>query len=90
MRPPAYVVVFVALVLLTGLTIWLSNVDLGRLHTTVGLAIAGTKATLIILYFMHVLHGSRLVWAIVATCLLFLAILIGLTLSDYMSRGWQI
>jgi cytochrome c oxidase subunit 4 len=90
MQPPAYVVVFAALVLLTGLTIWLSSVDLGRLHTTVGLTIAGTKATLIILYFMHVLHGSRLVWAIVVTCLLFLAILIGLTLCDYLTRAWAI
>ncbi|HYV37299.1 MAG TPA: cytochrome C oxidase subunit IV family protein [Gemmataceae bacterium] len=83
-----YGVIFVVLIALTGLTVWLGSIDLGEWHTPVGLAVAATKAVLIVLFFMHMLHGPRLTWAIAGTTLLFLAILLLLTLTDYLSRDW--
>jgi cytochrome c oxidase subunit IV len=88
-KPPTYGLVFVALIALTGLTVWLASVDLGAWHVPVGLAIAATKATVIFLFFMHALYSTRLTWAIALATLLFLAILLGLTLTDYLSRHWQ-
>jgi cytochrome c oxidase subunit 4 len=84
-----YGAVFAALLVLTGVTILLGGVDLGAWHATVGLAIATTKATLIVLFFMHMLHSSRLTWVVAGASLLFLALLLGLTLTDYLSRSWQ-
>jgi cytochrome c oxidase subunit 4 len=52
----------------------------------VGLAIAATKAALIVLFFMHALRGSRLTWLVIGATLLFLSILLLLTLTDYLSR----
>jgi len=81
--------VFVALIALTLLTVWLGGLHLGPLHVAVGLTVAATKATLILLYFMHLLHSPRLTWLIACTTLLFLALLLLLTLTDYLSRDWQ-
>lgn len=84
-----YYVIFGALMVLTGLTVWVANIDLGseKLNTVVALAIAMTKAMLVVLYFMHVRYSSRLTWVVVAGGFLWLVIMIGLTLSDYLSRG---
>jgi cytochrome c oxidase subunit IV len=88
-RPSTYGLVFVALIALTALTVWLGGVDLGPWHTAVGLAVAATKATLIILIFMHVLYSPRMTWVVAGGTLLFLAILLLLTITDYLTRGWQ-
>src|SRR5262245_23467390 len=88
-KPSIYGIIFVALVALTGLTVWLGDKHLGVWHTPVGLAIATTKATLIGLFFMHMLYSPRLTWMAAAATLLFLAILLGLTLTDYLSRNWS-
>ncbi len=63
-RPPQriYYAVFAALIGLTLLTVWLSLLDLGPWHGVVGLAIATCKASLVVLFFMHVLYSGRLVW----------------------------
>jgi cytochrome c oxidase subunit 4 len=85
-----YYVIFIALMFLTGLTVWVArNIDLGseKLNTVVALAIAVTKAMLVVLYFMHVRYSSRLTWVVVAGGFLWLLIMIGLTMSDYLSRG---
>jgi cytochrome c oxidase subunit 4 len=84
-----YYVIFGALMVLTALTVWVANIDLGseKLNTIVALAIAVTKAMLVVLYFMHVRYSSRLTWVVVAGGFLWLLIMVGLTLSDYLSRG---
>ncbi|HEV7905710.1 MAG TPA: cytochrome C oxidase subunit IV family protein [Pyrinomonadaceae bacterium] len=84
-----YYVIFGALIVLTGLTVWVANIDLGseKLNTVVALAIAVTKAMLVVLYFMHVRYSSRLTWVVVAGGFLWLLIMVGLTMSDYLSRG---
>jgi cytochrome c oxidase subunit IV len=87
-NPGAYVVVFAALLALTAGTVGLSYVDLGNWHSALGLTIAAIKALLILLFFMHVLHGKRLVWVIALSGLFWLGILISLTLTDYATRSW--
>ena len=84
-----YFVIFGALMALTLLTVVAANYDLGseKINTVVALAIAVTKAMLVVLYFMHVRYSSRLTWVVVAGGFLWLLIMIGLTMSDYLSRG---
>jgi cytochrome c oxidase subunit IV len=81
-----YFLVFAALAVLTVLTWGVAQFDLGPLNDVVALVIAVTKATLVILFFMHVAHSSRLTKLTVVASFFWLAILLGLTLSDYLSR----
>jgi cytochrome c oxidase subunit 4 len=86
--PRIYLAVFAALLVLTFATVQAASYDLGTMNVVVALAIAITKATLVVLYFMHVRYSSRLTWLVVASGFVWLAILIGITVSDYWSRGW--
>jgi cytochrome c oxidase subunit 4 len=83
-----YIGVFLALMVLTALTVAAAFVDLGLLNTFVALGIAVTKATLVILFFMHVKYSSRLTWLVVASGFVFLAIMLAFTMADIVSRGW--
>lgn len=83
-----YVAVFLALMVLTATTVAVAFVDLGPLNNVVMLGIAVAKATLVILFFMHVKYGTRLVPLVAAGSFFWLLILFGFTLSDYFSRGW--
>ena len=84
-----YFVIFGALIVLTVVTYLVARIDFGNeaVNTIVALAIAVTKATLVILYFMHVRYSSRLTWVVIASGFLWLAIMISLTLIDYLSRN---
>jgi cytochrome c oxidase subunit IV len=84
-----YYAIFGALMVLTGITVLAATINLGSLNFPVALAIAIIKATLVILFFMHVKYSSRLTKMIVGMAFFFLSILFGLTLTDYMSRGWH-
>lgn len=87
-----YLGVFLALLLGTALTTYASTVDWGRFNDVVALAIAGTKAALVILYFMHVRYSSKLVWVFSVAGFLWLLIFFALILADYGTRphvpGW--
>jgi len=86
--PRIYVIIFALLLVGTATTVWASYVDLGILNPIIALAIACSKATLVVLFFMHVKYSSKLTkLTIFAGLFLFLA-LIGMTLSDYISRAW--
>jgi cytochrome c oxidase subunit 4 len=74
---------------LTLVTVWVSGFDLGPLNTVVALAIAGVKATLVVLFFMHVKYGTRLTKLAIIAALYWLGILLTLTLSDYLTRSWR-
>jgi cytochrome c oxidase subunit 4 len=86
LSPRTYYIVFVVLIVLTLLTVGMSFLDLGAWHTSAGLAIAAVKVILVALFFMHLLHGTRLTWLAVAGGLFWVAILLTLTLADYMTR----
>ncbi len=84
-----YVTIFLALLVGTALTVMAAFVDFPwQLNTIVAMTIATTKATLVVLYFMHVRYSTRLVWVIVAAALFWMGILFALTLADFYTRPW--
>jgi len=84
-----YVTIFLILLVGTGLTVLAALQDFPwQLNTIVAMTIAITKATFVVLYFMHVRYSARLVWVIVASALFWLVIMFALTFSDYWTRGW--
>ena len=85
-----YFAVFFALALGTLLTWYASTLDLGVLNTPIGLLIACTKAVLVVLFLMHVLHSPRLTWVVIIASFLWLGVLFVLTFSDYLTRGWPL
>lgn len=83
-----YYAVFAALMIFTALTVGVAYVDLGRFNVVVALTIAVTKAVLVVLYFMHLRYSARLTRVVVASGFFWLVVLISLTMSDILSRGW--
>ena len=85
-----YFIIFGALMVLTAATVLVATFDLGRLNVIVALSIAVLKATLVVLYFMHVRYSSKLTWVFVGAGFFWLAILVAFTLSDFATRGWTV
>lgn len=85
--PKNYVLIFVALMVLTGVTVWVAKVDLGWANDVVALTVAVAKALLVILFFMHVRYSTRMTALTAVAGFFWLAILILITMSDYWSRG---
>ena len=84
-----YITIFLVLLVGTALTVMAAFYDFpGRLNTVVALTIATVKATLVVLYFMHVRYSGRLIWLVIASALFWLMIMFALTISDYSSRNW--
>jgi cytochrome c oxidase subunit IV len=84
-----YAIVLIALLVLTATTCGVSFIDMGKMNAVVGVAIAFAKATLVALIFMHLRYSRRLMRVVAAAGLFWLGILIALTMSDYLTRGWQ-
>jgi cytochrome c oxidase subunit 4 len=83
-----YYTIFAALVVLTGVTTAVAFFDLGLLNPIVALSIAIFKASLVVLFFMHLKYSSRMTWVVGGAALFWLGILLVLILSDYATRGW--
>jgi cytochrome c oxidase subunit 4 len=81
-----YIAVFLALIVLTWVTTFVSTVDLGRWNIFVALAIAVCKASLVVLFFMHVWYSTRLTKMIVVASMFWLFLLLFLTMADFWSR----
>ena len=89
-QPRIYIVIFLALMVGTVLTLVAAFYDFpGPLNAIVALTIAVVKATLVVLYFMHVRYSGRLVWLVIIAALLWLAIMFAITFSDYWTRSGQ-
>ena len=103
--PVVYGTILLALLIFTGLTVWMSFIDLGEWHIAinlfgwqiggtlfwnpvVALAIACTKMTLVVLFFMHVKYSTRLTKLTVASGFFVFIVLIGMTMTDYFTRAW--
>ena len=84
-----YFTIFAILMFSTLATVSIAFVDLGPLNVVAALAIAVFKATLVVLFFMHVKYSTRLTWAVVMGSIFWLAILIVLTMGDYLTRPWR-
>ena len=83
-----YVAVFVALLVLTGLTYLVAIHDFGWMNTPIALAVAILKASLVVLIFMGVRYNTPLTKVVVVAGFFWLFILFGLTLNDYLTRTW--
>ena len=83
-----YFAVFTTLMVLTGVTVWVAFIQLGPLGDIVAITIASIKATLVMLFFMHLKYSEKLTWVVMIAALVWLVVLLGITLSDYLSRGW--
>jgi cytochrome c oxidase subunit 4 len=83
-----YLGVFAALLFLAGLTTAVAFVDLGPWNTPIAMAIAFVKMMLVLLIFMHLLYSPKLLRVVVVAGFFWLALLVGLTLTDYHSRSW--
>jgi len=81
-----YFLVFAALMVGTALTVMAARVDLGPLNIVVALAIAGVKAALVVLYFMHMRYSHRLNWIFAGAAVLWLVLLVGVTMADVLAR----
>jgi cytochrome c oxidase subunit 4 len=86
--PLVYVVIFCALLVFTALTIFASYIEMGPWNPIVAIAIAVTKATLVVLFFMHVKYSPKLTKLTVGAGVFTFLILISMTLADYISRAW--
>jgi cytochrome c oxidase subunit IV len=84
---PFYVAVFAALLTLTGLTVGQSYVDLGRLNLAAVVIIASMKATLVVLFFMHIRHDAKFNGLMVLACIGFIGIFFAYTFNDVGHRG---
>src|SRR5213080_3631187 len=84
-----YLGVFFALIVLTWVTAWISTIDLGPLNIYVALSIAIFKASLVVLFFMHVKYGTRLTKMIVGCGLFWLMLLLFIVMADIWTRDWM-
>jgi cytochrome c oxidase subunit 4 len=86
-----YFVIFGLLMVFTALTVLAAFQDLDHVfkgaNTVVALTIAVIKATIVVLYFMHVRYSTRLTWVIVVASVFWLMIMFVYTLSDYLTRS---
>jgi cytochrome c oxidase subunit 4 len=86
--PKTYLLVWALLFILLALTVWAAHIHLGWLNPAVAVAIAVTKAAIIILFFMHVRYSSKVVWVFVGAGFFWLGILFVLALGDYFTRPY--
>jgi cytochrome c oxidase subunit IV len=84
--PGTYLSIILTLLTLTALTVGAAYVNLGPFNIVVALAIATTKATLVVLFFMHAKFIPRRTQLVIVAGIFWLAILLFMTLSDYVTR----
>lgn len=83
-----YVSIFALLMVLTFATVAVAFFDLGVFNIFAAVTIATVKAYLVVLYFMHVKYSARIIWLTAGAGFIWLFLMIGLTLSDFATRGW--
>jgi cytochrome c oxidase subunit IV len=83
-----YFAIFGALMVLTALTVGLAFVNLGQLNIVVALAVAIVKASLVVLFFMHLKYESHLTKVVLGAGVFWLMLLLGI-IMDYVTRSWM-
>jgi cytochrome c oxidase subunit IV len=84
-----FIFIWAALMVLTGVTVFVSTLELGPFNAVVALVIATIKALLVLLFFMELRYSTALTRVAMVVVVFFLFLLAGLTLSDYLTRGWS-
>jgi cytochrome c oxidase subunit 4 len=82
-----YITIFAALIVGTVLTVAVTYVDLGPANLLVAMAVAVTKASLVVLFFMHAKYSERLVRVSILSAIIFLGFLFAFGFADYFTRG---
>ncbi len=83
-----YTMVFLALIVLTGITVAIAKFDFGMLNTPVALGVAVIKGSLVVIYFMGLRHNTPLTKVVAVAGFFWLFILFGITMTDYLTRDW--
>ena len=84
------IAIWLALLAGTTLTVAAAFIDLGPFNTIVALTIATIKATLVVLFFMHVKYThEKLTGLVIVSAIFFLFILLALSMADYTTRLWR-
>jgi cytochrome c oxidase subunit 4 len=86
--PKIYLLIYFALLIGTLATVGASYIEMGAFNPVVALGIACVKATLVVLFFMHIKYSSRLMKMTVGAGVFTFLILVGMSMSDYISRAW--
>lgn len=81
-----YIGVFVALIILTVITVWVAGFDFGAMNMVIAMLVATTKASLVLLYFMHLKYDHLLNRTIILSSFFFLALLFAFSMGDIISR----
>ena len=87
-QPRVYYTIYAVLLVLTALTTGIAFVDLAFFSPVVALTIAVIKASIVVLFFMHLKYSTRLTWVVAGAGVFWLGILFALSLSDYLTRTW--
>ncbi len=88
-KPRTYILVWATLIALTLTTALVSYANLGEWSSVVAMAIAVLKASLVVFFFMHVRYEHlKTVWIVAVAGVFWLLLLLGLTITDYLSRQW--
>jgi len=90
-----YFAIWMALVILTGVTAYVSTLNLHvvrglndiSLNAGAALLIASLKASLVVLFFMHVKYSPRLTAVVIFAAIFWLVLLLALSMADYLTRG---
>ena len=85
-----YYMIFAALMVLTVITVAVAYQDFGAWNVPIAFGIATLKATVVVLFFMHVIHSPKLTGVILVSSIMMLVVLFVWTLSDYMTRLWPV
>jgi len=84
-----YIGIWIALLAGTLLTVIAAGIDLGPFNAVVALTIATIKATLVVLFFIHVKYAhEKFTKVVIVSALFWLAILLALSMADYTTRLW--
>jgi cytochrome c oxidase subunit IV len=83
-----YFIVYLVLLVLLAATVGVAYIEIGSFNLVLALTIAFGKAALVVLFFMHVYYSTSLTKVFVVTAILFLILLGGLTMADYLTRTW--
>ena len=81
-----FILIWVALLILTGITVEVSRFDVGVLNIWVALGVASIKSSLVIFFFMHLRQESLLFKLCLLVMLVILAIFVGMTFFDVLYR----
>jgi len=87
--PKVYIIVGATLLFLTAVTAWVSWIDLGGWSAPIAILIATTKASLVVLFFMHIKYERQaMVWIWLSAGIFWFIILLLLSMADYGTRGF--